>query len=209
MLYRKEITIFIFFLGILIASVGNAEESNWTKSIDKNGIEVYKRSIEGSSIKEVKSVAYVQAPFNLVISLHENDKLYGDWCHRCKTIKVIERINPQEKIVYYQTDSPWPVADRDSYSHHKKVIDPKTKSVSFLITDYSQNYPLEEGRVRITEQWGMWRFTPLDNGIVELYYQQYVDIGGSIPKWLVNQTIASVPYHSLKNFRKLIKDSQK
>lgn len=205
---RIKLILYSFCLiGFLFVSISYAQQSDWVKAIDRDGIKVYKRSMPGSPIKEVKSVSYMNVPFDFLINLYDDTSRYEEWCHKCTSIKLIEQVNPKEKIIYYQTNSPWPVADRDSYSYHTKAIDPETKSISYSFKDYSHNYPVEKGKIRITDQNGLWRFTPLENGTVELYYQQYVDIGGNVPKWLVNQLIADVPYHSMKKFRALIKNA--
>ena len=199
-----------FLLMIFLSfSVSYSEVNEWNLAIDKNGIKVYERYKEGFDVKEVKSISTIQAPFQLVIDLYEDSDLYEDWCHKCAKLQLIEKINPYEKIIYYETNLPWPFSNRDSVSHHKKVIDHKTNAISYYISNQTEEYPLKNGVVRITDYAGLWRLTSLKNGRVELFFQQYVDIGGYAPIWLVNQFAAEVPFHSQKNFRELINVSLK
>lgn len=202
-LIRYQMIALLFSL-MMSCSQANANEYAWRIAKNRDGIRVEKRALKDSTLQEVRGVTRVQASLEEVLKIYDRADLWEEWCHQCTEIRLIEQINPDEKIIYYKTDAPWPVSDRDSYSYHTRQVDPKTQAVTYEIRDYSQEYPKTPGLVRVENQNGRWRFTPKDDGTVELYYQQFVDIGGRIPKWVVNKYFTDVPFYTLKNFGNLI-----
>ena len=61
---------------------------------------------------------------------------------------------------------------------------------------------LEEiaGRLRLTQVKLGWEFRPLDSGAVEISNEAHIDPGSSLPGWITNLLLVSVPYETMKSF---------
>jgi hypothetical protein len=99
---------------------------------------------------------------------------------------------------------PWPVKDRDVVFRRIRSKDATTGAVEYKSTALPEDYPEQGGRIRMPYLQAIWRFTPLESGRTELYYQQHSEVGGHIPAWLVNKLAVNIPFDSLFNFRRLL-----
>ena len=62
----------------------------------------------------------------------------------------------------------------------------------------------KKGHIRIPLLTGYGKMTPLENGKTELVYEVLVDVGGWVPKWIVNFYQANTAYITFQNLRKLL-----
>lgn len=204
---QKKVFLPFFLMGLFVFHSGFVtEDVGWKLRKDEEGIQVYQRPMLGSNIHEVKGIAYADVSLDQVIAFYEDESRYSEWCYGCDGVKVIKHFNPMEKLVYYGLPLPWPVKDRDSVSIHKKVVLPKAKTVSYEISNAPEAYPPQKGKLRIQELEGVWRFRALSDQQTEIYYWQHVDVGGHLPKWLVNRLAVQIPYQSIRNLREFVEN---
>ena len=52
--------------------------------------------------------------------------------------------------------------------------------------------PEGDGAVRIEEGAGFWSFTPIDRNSSRVGYETHIDLGGSLPAWLIQSMIAAM-----------------
>ena len=202
---KKTGKLFLFAVLIFLTPSLSFAENSWELKNDKSGIKIYTRRVEGSPILEFKAETVFDVPIEKVLALYEQPERMPEWYHNCIESKLLEEISPDEKVLYFALSMPWPVSDRDSIYKRVRSHDPKTGAVSFYISALPNRLPPHSGRVRVPSIKTLWRFTPVDEGrSTAVYYQQHSDAGGSIPAGLVNSLATTIPYHSLKNFRKLL-----
>lgn len=197
----------IFILILLIsAQAFAAAEHPWELKKDEGGIEVYIRKVEGSPILEYKAEMTVDMPLEKVRAFYEREDMMPQWFHQCIESELLEKKSGDDKILYFALDMPWPVSDRDSIYRRVRSEDPATGAVTYALSAEPDNHPHKDGRVRITYIKSQWRFTPLENGRTEVYYQSHSDAGGSLPKVLVNKLAVNIPFHTFENLRKILKE---
>ena len=193
--------LFFVVLCFLLSPFLHAEEYPWQLKKDSDGIPVHVREVEGSPILEFKGTVVVDRPIKDVIDFYEQAERMPEWFHQCQESKLLETKSEDDKILYFSLDLPWPVKDRDAVYERVRTTDASTGVIEYhssALPDYS---PKHDGRVRMPMVKGFWRFTPLDAGRTEVYYQQHGDVGGHIPAWLVNQLAVNIPFNSLQHFR--------
>ncbi|MBI3307112.1 MAG: START domain-containing protein [Candidatus Omnitrophica bacterium] len=201
----KKIGAIIFVLFLCVKTVF-ASGFPWELKKNENGIEVSVRKVEGSPILEYKASMIVETGLEKVLAFYEEGQRMPEWFYQCVESRLLEEKSPNEKILYFVIDLPWPVKNRDSVYHRVRSQDPATGAVEFVISAVPDYLPEQDGRVRTPALKGIWRFTPLPDGRTEVYYQQHSDAGGHIPAALVNKLAVSIPYNSFFNFRKLLSE---
>jgi len=179
------------------------QHSDWHLVKDKDGIRLYTRTVEGSSLKAIKAQTTFAAPLEACVAvlrdIHHLNELFPD-CRRVE--KVIQRDN--EQIHYLQLDAPWPVTDRDGAFRLEYAFDPARQTVTVTASMSPDSYPLQKDFVRLSAGGGTWRFTRLENGHTALEYHYHGEPGGSIPAWLANAVVEENPYRMLLNFHRLV-----
>lgn len=196
----------LFFLAAVttVVSPALAAEYPWELKKDEDGIRVSVRKVEDSPILEYKGTVTVDAKVEETTRFFEEDARMTEWFHNCTEARTLRTETPDQKTLYFVIDMPWPVQDRDLVFRRVCTRDPATGTVVYETSALPQNYPEQEGKVRMPSMKGLWRFTPLSDGRTEIYYQQHSEVGGHIPDWLVNRLAVNIPFNSLSRFRQLL-----
>ena len=126
------------------------------------------------------------------------------WYYQCVQAEPIQSESAEKYIIYSVLHLPWPVAERDCVFSWVKLLDPVSREVSYTLSAVSGKFPEQKGKIRVLYLNTIWRFTPLKDGRIEVYFQQHSNPGGSIPSFLVNKLSVEIPFYSLKNLRKMI-----
>ena len=205
---KKLKFIILIFLVLAFTAPLYAIEYPWQLKTTAEGISVYTRKVEGSPILEFKSAMIVDAPVAKIIPVFEDEKRLTSWYYQCIHSELVKDEGPQNKILYIVLHLPWPVTQRDCVFRRSKSTNEKNSSISYSIQALPELLPVKKGKIRVLMINGLWRLTSLPDGKTEIYFQQHVNPGGSIPAFLVNQMAVDTPFHSLKTLRQLIMEAR-
>lgn len=176
-------------------------DSSWVLRKDKDNIQVYTRSVEGSSHDAVRAVTVLNnVRLSSLVALIEDVAACEDWADRCAESYVYKRVSATEAFVYTHNDMPFPVTDRDVLAHVTWSQNPDSYEV--VMNSKATRGMLEEvkGRLRLTKANATWRFKPLASGGVEVSNEAHIDPGSSLPGWITNLLLVDTPYETMKSF---------
>jgi len=201
-----NIGLLLFLLSIIYSIVFAFPKpvSAWELAKSGDGITVYTRSVKGSGFKEYKALTKIEASLSSLVAIVEDIEAYPSWIHTCKEGKLLKKINEKETYNYTINEAPWPVRDRDAVVHNKISQNTENRVVTIEIKGIPDYIPEKTGLQRVRKIDGFWRFTPLENGSVEVVYQVHSEPGGNLPSWLVNSIVVSQPYYTLVNMQKVL-----
>lgn len=183
---------------------GFGQEPPWDFVKEKEGIRIYTRSEETSSVKSFKGEADFFTGMDAISRIIGRVDKFDWWDDNISEIKVLEYV--EEKLIRYYLvyDVPWPLSDRDLCVEAIITNDPVTgkrivhaKPISGLVPEYSD-------RVRITNYWQRWTMEDAGNGLVHLVLEGSVDPGGNIPSWLINMVITDTPLNIMRKVREQV-----
>lgn len=182
----------------------NPSNYTWSLEEDKEGIKVYTRSREGSSIKEFKGVITLEASLSQLVAILKDNSIVPKWMYRTSSGKLISQVNDWEWENYFQNYFPWPLGKRDMALHFKmsQGADKKIVLAMTCIPDAMKPVP---DYTRIKDADGEITLTPLGNGKVEVTYQFFADPDTFVPSFLINALVTDTPYNTLLNLRELLK----
>jgi hypothetical protein len=108
-----------------------------------------------------------------------------------QTRKVIHKTDT-EQILHTSIDLPMMFSDRDIVSHGVGSTDPKTgiRRIDFKSIEHP-SVPPREGFIRLTKTGGFWEFVPDGAQRSKVTLETFVDLGGSLPGWLVSGMMSS------------------
>jgi hypothetical protein len=188
---------------LLLSASSYADEYVWEAKRDREGIQVYTRSVEGSKNKAVKATAKVSATISELVALLMDSSACAEWAALCKESRVVARVSDTELYVYTINDVPWPVADRDAVARVRWLVEP---SGTVVMTAELVSGKVDERRktLRLTTGKTSWTFAPLQDGQVEIISEVYLDPGGATPAWLTNMLLVDAPFDTLKGMKELV-----
>lgn len=197
----------IIFLALACPLIASAQldgvEYDWKEKKNKQGISVLTSSVEGSPYKAVRGVMVVNADVKDLVALVEDLEACPEWAAMCKEARVEKRISDQESFAYIYNNIPFPVTDRDVYTHVVWTVDPETKRVSMTSTA-TDGVMAKTKAVRIKDAVSQWHFTPQADGTTIVENFAHIDPNGPTPAWVSNLMLVSAPFKSMKKMREIV-----
>lgn len=99
--------------------------------------------------------------------------------------------NDDEFVVYTRIDLPPLFTDRDIVTRGVSSADAGTggRRIDWKAIDHAQAPPVD-GAIRIERSAGFWVFAPAGGKTSQVTYETYIDLGGSLPSWLIQGMLA-------------------
>jgi len=123
------------------------------------------------------------------------------WADDVKNIRVL--FFEKDKVIryYFEYHVPWPFSNRDLVTHVKIEKDPVTGTKTIYSTPLPGVEPPKPGLVRVTDYWQKWTLQPLENGLIHITLEGYIDPAGDVPAWLYNIVVVDIPLKLLREVR--------
>ncbi len=178
----------------------------WELKKDKNGIQVFIRTVPDSKIHEFKALMKVEAEMDALIAMVQDGDNLKNWNYKTSESATVKLLSKTERIIWMKNDLPWPIRNRDHVTHMTLQRISSTETRIYIQPDTSNAVPPKDDAVRIVNFRGVWTFKQLENS-VEVSYQLFGDPNGKLPSWLLNSLLTKAPYSSFKNLRERIQSS--
>ncbi len=186
--------------------IEKAKQSGWEFRVEHKGIYIYSAAIQDSHILGFKGVVAFSVSLRRLVSLFHDTDNYKRWVHQLESIRVLEKGEHLEYVIYQAMNTPWPFPQREMIV--RTGLDTEGENGVAVTMHSEPDYiPAEPGNFRIREAYGRWIFEPVENGEVRITLIMYVDPGNDIPPALSNRAMFEVPFYSLQNLRNLAKDA--
>lgn len=182
----------------------NPSKISWNLEKSKNGIFVYSSIPEGQKIKQIKVKTTAKSTLSAAIAVLKEVENYTSWIYSCNGSLLINKKNELEMTYYSETSTPWPLQNRDLVVYNKIAQDKTTKKVQSISTPLPNKIPEKENLVRVTDFYGEWTFTPINENEINIEYYLRIDPAGNIPAWMLNMFIDVGPYQTIEKFKQLI-----
>ena len=175
------------------------EEKEWKLIKQQRGIDVYVKSVPESPINAVKASVVVDCPISIAYAVVIDVRNHPLWMYQCKQAKMLNKISDTSWYYYAQSKTPWPVADRDyaSYMYVSRNCENSIIIIGKGVPDY---VPQRDDCIRLPFSFSEWKLTPLPSGKTYAEIFLSVDVGGTVPPWLLNLFISRGPYQTLVNY---------
>jgi len=183
---------------VLLAAPGVRADDGWQLREESDGVRVYTRAVPDSSIDAFRGVTQIRARLATVVAAVQDVEAWPEWHYRIREARAIERVSPTELLAYTVSSAPWPVSPRDSALRVTVSQDPDTLAVRIDLRAEPDAVPRKDAYVRVPEADGHWRFTPGEDGSVDVVYELYMEPGGRIPGFLANRAAVRNPRITLQ-----------
>ena len=195
--------IYLFLSPVILLS---QEKAGWRLVKQQKGIDVFVKSIPESPLNAVKATKVVNCSIASAVAVILDVENHSKWMYQNKKAVSLKQINDTSWYYYAQTKVPWPAQNRDYVS--KIVMQRGDHSIIITGKGIPDFIPENENCVRLPYSLSKWIMTPLEDNktFIDLYLS--VDVGGTVPPWIINLFIAYGPYQTLLNFSVMVNDEK-
>jgi hypothetical protein len=166
------------------------------------GYVIYKRR-QASGFDAYRLEAEIAAPPSVVAEAARRNIVDPNLVHD-KMQKNVLRTEGNVAWVYSYIDLPMMVSDRDVITRSERSYDEKSGIYRLDWSTSTEGPAPKRGVVRLQHSSGSWVFSPLGNGRTRAVYENFTDIGGRIPAWVVNPMMNSTVTQSIVDLRQTV-----
>lgn len=205
MLNYTSATGFVLFLFILSSPLNLYGQKDWKLIKTEDDIQLWIKNLEGSDLKQFKLQTTFKKELKSVYLLIRDVENMHLWYDKVQSVKLLKKISDNEAIYMLGYDLPFPFEDRISTVKGSMKFDEKGGKI-FVNTDYFQTELPEDKKHMslITKIKSSWEISEGKKGEILITHAGYMDPGGNVPKWLVNEGLTSGPLKTIKSMKKIL-----
>lgn len=174
-----------------------------------SGIEIHLRQ-RGDELTEFRGVVRMNERLSTLTAALLDTQRMPKWVYRVQSVTPLQRWGPEEGIDRVMLGMPWPLDDREAIVRWRLEQDAATRVVTLRGSAVPHAAPVSEGVVRMPAFVSHWRLSPLGGGVVEVEFQGYGDLGGSLASPLLRGFVAAAtwegPLHTLEGLLEVVKE---
>ena len=197
----------LLLFSIMASSTVRADEQ-WVLANDSDGIKTYTMTTPGSNLISYKAVTEIEAPLEVVLEIIRDFSSYPQWywqCRECRLVKGDQ--NRHQQVIYFVSNTPWPVTNRDMILFLIQQDDPKTGNTIIVINSIKDDIvPRKKDCVRVIDCTGAWNLTRVGKNKTGIQFAIKIDPAGSVPLALANRTARETPFKTLQGMRQMLKN---
>ncbi len=188
-----------------------ARSEDWTKDgwepvSEKEGINVYRKSFEGSAVKGVGGEGLIEAPISKILWVLMDHEHKHEWIDKFQQAFTIEELSPLVHIQYASFDMPFPVTDRDFVYRYEFSVNPTDNAVVVDVKSVTHPKAPESTSVGVRGNILSGRYVLYPEGPNKTFVKaEYLaDPKGHLPAWVVNLVQKQWPYKTLAGLRRQV-----
>jgi ribosome-associated toxin RatA of RatAB toxin-antitoxin module len=182
---------------LILAGSSLADNSDWQRIADRDGIIVERRSVGGSSMRELRTAAHSPLPPAAIMATIWKQDEYVQFMPYLKRLDVL-RDDGDTKVIYEQLRIPL-AKDRDLTVRVTRTSLPDTGAYEIASLAVADEGPPEtDDYVRVRTSVAGWRLTPAADGGTDVSYTIRTDAGGLMPVWILDAAQKNVTVKILR-----------
>jgi len=193
-----------FFLAFLFACPACFAQTDCKLKLDKDSIKVYSCISTNSKFKTIRSTFTVNANVQKIADFLMDIEFYGAWQYKTVSARVLKKVSSREVIYYTEVAAPVMTSNRDFVIRFTVDRDPKTKGLIAEAVSIPEYIPHVDQVIRVPYSVARWVIQPTGHGKLNVEYTIDIDLGGSVPPWIVNLLAHQAPYETFKALREKI-----
>ena|SRR5215813_9268886 len=176
--------------------------NQWELVQEENGVKAYTLKAPGLDLEQVRGVVRVRSTLAGIVKFMQDP----DVCHDvgCYESRLVERVDDQLNYYTFQYLYPFPFRTREFVIREQCYQNPHTKEVFVGVAAAPDKTPPNDCCFRVTDMNNFWRFTPLENGEVEIEYTVNMNDGGFMPALMSNMVRHKLMFKLLPRMQSLL-----
>jgi hypothetical protein len=159
--------------------------NQWEFEFEKKGVKVYSLKTPGTDRIQIKGVVRARATLSHIVRYNQDPTICA--LTGCIDSRVIERVDDQVQYNTFRYNFPFPYKPREYVVRVQFHQNPNTKELLLAYSAAPDKLPPNSCCFRVTDMNNTWRFTPLENGMVEVEQVLNMSDGEFMPDWWNNR----------------------
>lgn len=190
----------LFCMGFL-PSIG---QTNCILKVEKDSVKVWVCRLNNSKYKAVKSLFILPGSLSEITAMVLDVDGHGEWNYKTVSSRILKKISDREIIYYTEIAAPILTSNRDFVIRMTVDQNPVTQDVIIDLVSIPDYIPPKQNVIRVPFSKARWTIKSLSVSILQLDYYIEIDLGGSVPAWIVNMVAPQAPVETFRRMRSTI-----
>ena len=203
MKFVTKILLALLLLSLCGISQSAFAKAKWEFNMEDGGVTIYIRPVKDSGINEIKAVGVVSCTTDQAWKLLTTDETFIEIMPNVVESKTIEECGDTCRYVYQYLKLS-SIDDRQQILKVRWSVTEK-KGVNQYTRKYEKSDKEPEAKEGVTNVAGIkgsWKLRSVEDGKkTKLIYQNHVELGGSVPDFLVNEAAEDNAMNYIKNLK--------
>ncbi len=174
-------------------------QKNCQLKLDKDSIQVYTCDPENSKFKTIQSKFYLKASQRQLKAMLLDVNHLADWQDQTVSAKLLKKVNENEII--YHTEVKAPVVDNRDFVIRLTIQQVNAHEMRVTLVSIPDYIPKQKNVVRVPMSRAVWVVKEIKPGQLLVNYSLEIDLGGTLPAWVVNSLSHKAPYQTFMNMQ--------
>lgn len=189
----KRIVIIVLFPIAVFA------QKNCQLKLDKDSIQVFTCDPENSKYKIIQSKFFLKASQRQLKAMLLDVDHLGEWQDQTVSAKLLKKVNENEII--YHTEVKAPVVDNRDFVIRLTIQQISASEMRVTLVSIPDYIPKVKNVVRVPMSKAVWVVKDVKPGRLSVHYSLEIDLGGTLPAWVVNSLSHKAPYQTFMSMK--------
>jgi hypothetical protein len=201
----------VVLIGIVLSGAfpGVARANDWEIIVERDGIVVSRRFVEGRDFPQLRSVGEVPGTPYEVLAILLDVPAYPKWLPDCVESETVRMLDTWLSIIYTKTNVPWPLSDREVVVENAVTfIDPPSRVKMTFTAITAPDVERRRGTVRMKLANGFYTIEAIDAARSLVHYELDADPAGTLPAWLISIQSTRNPFETIAGLRRRLDETR-
>jgi hypothetical protein len=203
MLIRLRILVLPASLLLLLA-IPLKGQSDCTPKLEQDSVKIWICKVSDMKYRAVKSTFLMKGRLQQIAAMILDIERMGAWNYKTISSRMLKKISDHELIYYTEIGAPVLTDNRDFVIHLTMKQDQKSKEITVDLVSMPDYLPPKKNVVRVPFSEARWTIRPIDRSTLQIDYYVEIDLGGSVPPWMVNVVAHRAPYETFLGMKSQI-----
>ncbi len=191
------------FCFLILIFSGVHAQNDCKLKLDQDSVKIWTCPSTNTKYRSVRSTFIMKGYPSQLAALVLDFEAHEKWQYKTISASLLKKISDRHLIYYTDIDAPV-VNDRDLVIDMTFNQDPKTKVLTIDLVSVPDFIPPKDGLVRVPYSKARWTVREIGKGYLQIDYVIDIDLGGSVPAWIVNAFAHQGPHETYKGMHDLI-----
>ncbi|MEM5528806.1 hypothetical protein WN093_08275 [Gammaproteobacteria bacterium AS21] len=189
-----------------LANAGNSATDILATPTIQQPIQIVVKAYPNSDYKQVNASFYTNKSKTQAFKVISNLALTKQWFDRLDKIETLAIRTNNDFVIRSIITSPWPFKDRELISCVHTQF--KEDIITIDISNCSFEQPINQRLVRVEHAQSNWKIQQLDNNLVKINYQAWIDPAGNVPSKFFNLSLVHSTRQSMQALQQILQSNE-
>lgn len=180
----------------------------WQLKKEQDGAKAYSGKLADSKYLAFRVEGQMNGHITTIPAILQDSDLFDEIFMDVNESKVTHSEADSLLHFYLNINAPWPAKNRAAVFTNLYDYDPVKNQLIIWSGSTDRGYPNKRSAIQLTECFGHWSFTQIDDDTIDVYYQFHANAGGYVPAWIINTKTIDAPLYTFQKIKEYLSDKR-